>query len=212
LRISEAEELRRRDVRLAEGKIHVRGTKTDNADRVVDLLPVLHDELSVYFAADPDADANDRVFRTSKGGRIGSTNVRRRVLAPAIEAADKALRAAGDEPFPKGITPHSLRRTLASVLVALRKDLAYVQKQMGHATPQFTLGVYAQMMKASEEDRRRLRLLVEGRPLDADDAADDSGGRGKTTPKGQMPQIADLDGERPSYEKTPPERGFRRSG
>jgi integrase len=122
LRISEAEELRRRDVRLAEGKLRIRGTKTDNADRVVDLLPVLHDELSAYFAADPDADPNDRVFRTSKGGRIGSTNVRRRILAPAIEATDEALQAAGDEPFPEGITPHSLRRTFASILVALGKD------------------------------------------------------------------------------------------
>lgn len=208
LRISEAEELRRRDVRLAEGKLRIRGTKTDNADRVVDLLPVLHDELSVYFAADPDADPNDRVFRTSKGGRIGATNVRRRILAPAIEAADKRLRKDGDEPFPEGITPHSLRRTFASILVALGKDPSYVMNQMGHATPAFTLGVYAQMMKASEEGRRRLRLLVEGRPLDADDAAE----TGKTTPKGQMPEVADLDGERPSYEKTPPERGFRRSG
>lgn len=176
-RISEAEEIRRRDVDLAEGRLRIRGTKSDAADRVVDLLPALYDDLASLFAADPDADPSDRVFRTSKGGRIGATNVRKRVLAPAIEAADETLREAGDEPFPEGITPHSLRRTFASILVALGKDPSYVMNQMGHATPDFTLGVYTGMMKASEEDRERLRRLVEGRPLDGDEEAPDRGDR-----------------------------------
>lgn len=180
-RISEAEEVRRRDVDLAGRRLHFRGTKTDNADRVVDLLPVLYDELASLFAADPDADPGDRVFRTSKGGRIGATNVRKRVLAPAIESADEALREAGDEPFPEGITPHSLRRTFASILVALGKDPSYVMNQMGHATPDFTLGVYAGMMKASEEDRERLRRLVEGLPLD-DEEGDDRAARRRPDP------------------------------
>jgi integrase len=154
-------------VDLAEGRLRIRGTKSDAADRVVDMLPALRDELAALFAADPDAEAGARVFRTSKGGRIGATNVRKRILAPAIEAGDKALREAGDEPFPEGITPHSLRRTFASILVALGKDPSYVMNQLGHSTAAFTLNVYAQMMKASEEDRERLRRLVDGDDLDA---------------------------------------------
>jgi integrase len=161
-RISEALELRWRDVDLADSRLRIRGTKTDAADRVVDLQPALVDELTTLAAHDRDRRPDLRVFRTSKGGSLGATNVRKRVLAPAIEHAEETLREAGEEPFPEGITPHSLRRTFASILVALGKDPAYAMAQMGHTTPGFTLSVYAAAMKARDGDRERLRLLVEG--------------------------------------------------
>jgi integrase len=62
---------------------------------------------------------------------------------------------------------HALRRTCASVLVALGKDPRYVMAQLGHTHPSLTLGIYAQAMTASDEDRERLRLLVEGDDLAA---------------------------------------------
>jgi integrase len=212
LRIGEAMEVRWRDVDLAGGRLRVRGTKTEAADRVVDLLPALRDELATLAAADRDREPNSRLFRTSKGGPIGSTNVRKRVLSPAIEAADRALRDGGEDPFPEGITPHSLRRTFASILVALGKDPAYVMAQMGHTTSGFTLNVYAQMMKAEDGDRERLRALVEGRLTDWTDPADGAAGTGKNRRKGQKLAEDDRNGDRPFHEKTPPERGFRRSG
>lgn len=46
------------------------------------------------------------------------------------------------------------------MLVALRKDPAYVMSQMGHTSTTMTLGVYAHVML--EDDRERLRQLVEG--------------------------------------------------
>lgn len=161
-RISEALELRWRDVDLADSRLRIRGTKTDAADRVVDLQPALLDELATLAARDRERRPDLRVFRTSKGGSLGATNVRKRVLSPAIEHADERLRETGEEPFPEGITPHSLRRTFASILVALGKDPAYAMAQMGHTTPGFTLSVYAAAMKAGDGDRERLRLLVEG--------------------------------------------------
>jgi hypothetical protein len=66
-------------------------------------------------------------------------------------------------------TLHALRRTCASVLVALGKDPRYVMAQLGHTDPTVTLGIYAQAMTSSDEDRERLRLLVEGGDLAVDD-------------------------------------------
>ena len=34
--------------------------------------------------------------------------------------------------------------------------------QIGHSSPTVTLGIYAQVMRTSDEDRKRLRQLVEG--------------------------------------------------
>jgi integrase len=170
-RIGEALELRWRDVDLADGRLWIRGTKTANADRVVEIVPILRDELLTLASRDPDRQPDLRVFRTSKGGSIGATNVRRRILAPAVEKADEELRERGLEPFPAGITPHSLRRTFASILVALGRDPAYAMAQMGHATPGFTLGVYAAAMKTGSGDRERLRRLVEGGEIDWSEVA-----------------------------------------
>jgi hypothetical protein len=41
------------------------------------------------------------------------------MLAPAVEAANKALVGREAEPLPDGLTPHWLRRTFASLLYAL---------------------------------------------------------------------------------------------
>jgi integrase len=51
------------------------------------------------------------------------------------------------------------------VLVALGKDPRYVMAQLGHTDPTVTLGIYAQAMTSSDDDRERLRLLVEGADL-----------------------------------------------
>jgi integrase len=91
---------------------------------------------------------------------LGASNVRKRILGPAIENAEELLRRAGDEPLPEGITPHSLRRTFASVLVAIGRDPAYAMAQMGHTTAGFTLSVYARAMQGGEAERERLRVLV----------------------------------------------------
>ena len=68
----------------------------------------------------------------------------------------------GLQPLPLGITPHKLRHTFASILVAIGKDPTYVMQQLGHTDPAFTLRVYAHAMRRSEEERARLKALVEG--------------------------------------------------
>jgi integrase len=163
LRIDEALSLRWRYVDLAAGRLRVVAGKTDAAARVVPLLPALRDELLAVAARRRDTDPSALVFPTRTGGKLSATNVRRRVLAPAVTVANAALAERDLEPLPDGLTPHSLRRTCASILVALGWDPARVMRTLGHTTAAFTLSVYARSMDWTEGEPERLRALVEGR-------------------------------------------------
>jgi integrase len=70
----------------------------------------------------------------------------------------------GEEPLPP-LTPHSLRRTFASLLYALGRTPPQRMAQMGHTTPNLALAVYAAEMDRSDGEPERLRALVEGREL-----------------------------------------------
>jgi hypothetical protein len=56
------------------------------------------------------------VLPTSSGRRFGMEKFRNRVLAGAIRRADESQAARGLPPLPDKLTPHSLRRTFASLL------------------------------------------------------------------------------------------------
>lgn len=164
LRISEALDLRWSDLDLSAGKIYVQGTKTEAADRTVNILPVLLDELKRYAAISrPQGDASiARLFPTSGArGRESASNVRNRVLRPAVDIANADL-AQRDLRQIADITPHSLRRTFASLLVAIGESPVYVAGQLGHTDPKFTLGVYAKVMQDRGIDRDRLKSMVTG--------------------------------------------------
>jgi hypothetical protein len=85
-------------------------------------------------------------------GRRDEDNINKRVLKPVLERADEVL-ADRDQHLPRGVTPHKLRHTYASVLIALGRDPRYVMEQLGHTDPKFTLRVCAHAMRFSEEDR-----------------------------------------------------------
>ena len=59
---------------------------------------------------------------------------------PVLDRADELLADPGQHPLPRGVTPHKLRHTYASVLIALGRDPRYVMEQLGHTDPKFTLG------------------------------------------------------------------------
>jgi integrase len=163
LRIGEALDLRWGDVNLAAGRLKVRDAKTAAGVRTVTLLPVLRDELLAYKAKAPDTSSHVLVFGTTTGGRQSETNVRRRILAPAVETASARLAKLDVEPLPERLTPHSLRRTFASILAALGEPMPSVIRQLGHTDPSLTLRIYAHDMARGEDERERLRALVEGR-------------------------------------------------
>ena len=172
LRIDEALSLRWRHVDLAAGRLRVEGTKTDAANRSVDLLPLLRDELAALAADRSGREPDVHVFATAAGTKQTATNVRRRVMSPAVERASDAPAGRGAERLPEGLTPHSLRRTFASLLIARGEDPSYVMEQMGHATPHLTLSLYARAMQRRDGERERLRALVDGEapPATADAA------------------------------------------
>ncbi|MDQ6779173.1 MAG: site-specific integrase [Actinomycetota bacterium] len=169
LRLGELTALRWRDVDLAANRITVVESKTDaGAMRTVDLLPALRDGLTEYKAsqlskrseAGRRALANELVFPTSKDQRFGASNVRRRVLDKAVERANERLAEIDEVPLPDGLTPHKLRHSFASLLVALGEDPGSVMDQMGHTDAAFTLRVYRHGMRRDKASRRAWRKLV----------------------------------------------------
>ena len=83
-------------------------------------------------------------------------------IAPGGQARHEELVDGGSAPMPEGLTPHSLRRTFASVLHALGEDPGVVMDEMGHTDPSLVLRVYRQTMRRDDDEKTRLRALVEG--------------------------------------------------
>jgi integrase len=166
-RIGELTALQWRDVDLAGNRITVRKAKTDAGMRRIDLLPALRDELAAYKAQAPDIAPDAFVFPSAKGTKMSQENVRARVLAKAVAKASENLTKAGDVPLPEGLTPHKLRHTFASILVALGVDPGSVMDQLGHTDPGFTLRVYRHGMRRDKAARDRLRALVGGAQWEA---------------------------------------------
>ncbi len=102
------------------------------------------------------------MFSTESGGRQDRNNARRRVVVKSVERASENLIARGLNPLPEGITPHSLRRTFISLLLATGSEVPYVMRQVGRSDPKVTLSIYAQVMYRGEGERERLKTVVEG--------------------------------------------------
>jgi integrase len=162
LRIGELIDLHPWDLNLAASLLTVQESKTDAGVRRIDVLPVLRHELAPIKAGLP-ADA-DRLFPTQEGGPMNPSNIRTRILAPAVKLANKRLLEAGQTPLPAGLTPHKLRHTFASLLVATGVDPGAVMDQLGHTESAFTMRVYRHGMRrdlASKEQLQRLVLAAE---------------------------------------------------
>lgn len=81
-------------------------------------------------------------------------------MQPAVARANTNLRVDGLVALPDGITPHSLRRTFASLLFALGEPPPYVMSQLGHTTAGLTLALYAREMHRRDGEPARLCVLV----------------------------------------------------
>lgn len=100
------------------------------------------------------------VFATARGGCLRPGNFRTRVLRAAVERANAGLTSRELPPLPERITPHSLRRTFASVLYAIGEGPGVVMDEMGHTDPGLALRVYRQAMRRDESEKGQLRALV----------------------------------------------------
>jgi integrase len=96
-----------------------------------------------------------------RAGKESPSNVRRRYVAPVAEDASAALFKGGRDSLPR-LTPHSLRRSFASLLVAIGRDPLYVADQLGHVDPGFSLRTNARVVRLRENERAQLRALAGG--------------------------------------------------
>jgi integrase len=168
-RISELIQTPRGRLDLHAGHL-VLGMKTEaGVDRTLELSGFLLDELRAHLAAVPARlrDAHGAalpIFPTWTGGRLNPSNVRNRLLngTPArgktkpikgvVQRVNEKRAAEGRMLLPTRVTPHTLRRTFASLCFFAGRDLRWVMGQIGHDDPRMTLGVYAQCMKRSQID------------------------------------------------------------
>jgi len=74
----------------------------------------------------------DLLFTGARGGVLRNPNFRRDVFSDAAVAAGL-----------KGLTPHELRHTAASLAISSGANVKAVQRMLGHASAAMTLDVYS---------------------------------------------------------------------
>ncbi|MBO9455285.1 tyrosine recombinase XerC [Paracoccus sp. R12_1] len=121
LRISEALSLNGADWPFRDSlTITGKGGKQRN----VPMLPVARDAVAAYLAQCPWRQAPDQpLFRGMRGGRLGGDQI-----AAALRRARAALG------LPPSATPHALRHSFATHLLAAGGDLRTIQELLGHAS------------------------------------------------------------------------------
>ena len=158
LRVSELCQRDRQDIDLLKARIRIDEAKTDAGVRFVDIRPRLLDELRRYCTARPDSAMDIPAFPTATGRRRERNNVASRVITPAVRRAN-LLRAERERPpIVAHVTPHTLRRTYITFMLAAGFDVPYVQDQVGHADPTTTLGIYARVIRRADRDALRVEL------------------------------------------------------
>jgi integrase/recombinase XerC len=122
LRISEALDIRRRDAPTEGGQVTVtgKGGKT----RMVPVLPQVSQAVAEYIALCPFQLAPDApLFRGERGGPLSP-----RIIQLAMQRMRGALG------LPDSATPHALRHSFATHLLARGGDLRSIQELLGHAS------------------------------------------------------------------------------
>jgi integrase len=159
LRIGELLALRWLHLDLAQGRLTVASSKTEaGTGREVDLWPELRDELTAYKIEAAHTGPSDYVFATSSGRADTSSNVCKR-LKRAVARANGVLVGDGAHVIPFELSPHSLRRTFASLLYLRGENPVYVMHQMGHADPKLALRIYAKVIGQRQRQRPGARLV-----------------------------------------------------
>jgi integrase len=141
------------------------------------------DQLRPHLAATPAAlgerhGAELPIFHSRGGGRLNGSNVRNRLLneTPPRPAADGRAHKAGVNGLvqrvndkralegrmllPDRVTPHTLRRTYASLALAAGRDPGWVMAQIGHTDARLTLTVYAQVVQRTRLDEALIWRLM----------------------------------------------------
>jgi integrase/recombinase XerC len=143
LRISEALSLTRRDAPVS-GRDVLRIVGKGDKERLVPILPVTQRAVERYLALCPHPlDAAAPLFVGAKGGPLSP-----RIIQLAI------ARMRDELALPETATPHALRHSFATHLLAAGADLRQIQELLGHASLS-TTQVY------TEVDRERILAVYD---------------------------------------------------
>jgi integrase len=131
--------------------------KTPQAKRTIVLMPALAAMLREHRVGSRFSRKGDFVFVSRKGTPMQHRNLAQRGLAKALEATglgDYVDDGRGGRKFRAGFRFHDLRHTFASLLIAQGANVVFVSRQLGHASPDITLRVYAHLFDQAEHAQR----------------------------------------------------------
>jgi integrase/recombinase XerC len=140
LRIAEALALNVRDAPLPDTESMLPIMGKGSKERIVPVLPVVRDTMAAWLALHPDRRPDSALFLGARGNR----------LDPAV--AQRTLRQFRRlYGLPEHATPHALRHSFATHLLAGGADLRSIQDLLGHAslstTQRYTSVDEAQLIK-----------------------------------------------------------------
>lgn len=179
-------------------------TKTFAGERIIPMVPALRDILldsraSASARGTEAAGPSPAAFSTRKGTPQTPGNVAHHVLAPTVALAAELLCARRQTPMPK-VTPHTLRRTFASILAECGVAPRRAMYLLGHTDAKLTLSVYQQVLDMSGDAVETLEQVLGG---DLDDIGELLSGRTRPRRRAtEQPDAVDgalhdlMDGER----------------
>ncbi|UGS36054.1 tyrosine-type recombinase/integrase [Capillimicrobium parvum] len=128
-------------------------TKTNAGERVIPMLPFVHDALIAHYERHPPHPGR-RVFETRNGTPQTPDNVRTHVVDKIVSIAN-----ANGSPIPR-CTPHTLRRTFASILAEIGIPPRRAMYLLGHTDAKFTMSVYQQVLDLSHDGLSTLEAVL----------------------------------------------------
>lgn len=129
-RVDEVSRSNRSDVTLAGGGPSWRVVGKSGKVRRLPLSPDLVGLINDYLAVQPpprDEDAALALFRTGRGARLSARDVQRLVNRATVRVQQ------AEPDLARGITPHALRHTAATLMLASGWDVKVVSQLLGHA-------------------------------------------------------------------------------
>jgi integrase len=143
LRVSETCRLEEQQVELAARRIRVPRVKTDASERVVPTVPSLH-EILLTDRADREVRGGP-AYPTRNGTPQHPDNVRARLLSSVRDRANELLEERAESRIGH-LTPHTLRRTFASILAEVGVSPRRAMYLLGHENPTLTMRIYQQVL------------------------------------------------------------------
>lgn len=138
--------------------------KTASSSRTVPIPRVVVEAVAAHLAEYGEGPSR-LVFTNTGRGATGAPSSGGRVIRKSgfYETWKAAVKAAG---LPEHTTPHDLRHTFASLLIAANENPKVIQSRLGHANISETFDTYGHLFPASEESTRAALDAALGRPAD----------------------------------------------